>query len=156
MLRVERDVGLVDAANYGRLCQPFLMEQAHERFKTNSHFVWMDFASLEYPVYPKEKIRWEEICHGKISMAMVNGLPDVSMCVIPSGLLNSICRELTGLCDDSIRRTGTLPRAEVLWLQVMREHPDWFDLHVLPGERQLFSEILPSVQREKRKRFIGE
>lgn len=144
-LRADRRVIMADPENYLRLCRPFLLAQAKERLLTNSHYLWIDFDYLKYPVYEKERIQWEMLCTSKIAIAMVGHQPDPSLIVVPEARIQPLCREIISLCDDHVRRSDRLPEENALWKALIREHPDWFELIDLPNPGELLGIAINSV-----------
>ena len=137
-----------DLPRYARLSRPFLLAQSREKFLTHSHYIWMDMDYLSYPVYEGAALDWETICTERIVLAQVNGKPDMSMIVVPEGRLLTLCHEITALCENWVLRTGCLPDDREMWKLLMKEHPDWFRLIDLPGERELFGLTMTSRAEE--------
>ena len=42
-------------------------------------------------------------------------------------------------CLTFLNQRGDLPTETMLWQMIIREHPEWFQLHVTPVQRQLFT-----------------
>lgn len=134
-----------DALNYVKLSKPFLLAVTREKFLTHSHYVWIDFGCLRYPVYEHAYLDWESICTDRIVLAVVDGLPDASMIVVPERLLKPLCKEFA---DRVAREQTRLPRETALWTRLIHDKPEWFDLRILPGHRELFT-LLTTVRGEE-------
>jgi len=78
---------------------------------------------------------------------MVEGVPDVSMLVVPDAMLLTLCREIAALCEQELGSRGHLPMETELWLMLVKEHRDWFELIDLPGNRELLT--LAMMPREE-------
>lgn len=131
-----------DPLGYVRLCKPFMLARSREKFMSHSHYVWIDFDYLRYPVYERAALDWSAVCGDRIVMATVDGVPDARMIVVPQDRLEPLCREISALCQLWRTRKKALPSESELWLRLMRDHPDWF--RTLPQSRQaqLFARIM--------------
>ena len=145
-LQTESVVGPDEALNYIKLSKPFLLNATREKFLTHSHYVWMDFGCLRYPVYEHAWLDWESICTDRIVLATVGGVPDLSMLVVPERLVRPLCKEIADRCA---RETGRLPQETTLWKLLIHDKPEWFDLRPLPGVRELFT-LLTTARGEER------
>lgn len=137
-----------DYGNYVRLCKPFLLAQSREKFMLHSHYIWLDFDYLRYPVYERTALDWRELCTDRICLAMVGDQPDTSMLVLPQERIEPLCREISALCGVEQLAGRPLPQENDLFLRIMHDHPDWF--HTIPcGEkRQLLNRTMPERGRE--------
>ena len=144
-LQTESVVGPDEALNYIKLSKPFLLGATREKFLTHSHYVWMDFGCLRYPVYEHAWLDWESICTDRIVLATVGGVPDLSMLVVPERLVRPLCKEIADRCA---RETGRLPQETTLWKLLIHDKPEWFDLRPLPGVRELFT-LLTTARGEE-------
>jgi len=133
---------------YARLSKAFLLAQAREKFLHHTHYIWMDFSYQRYPVYERTAFDWGNICQDKITLATVEGMPDLSMIAVPDGRVLTLCRELTALCEQYLQEEGRLPEEEEIWLRMMVEHPDWFSTVEMPGRRELFTMTMMSREEE--------
>ena len=145
-LPVERVVAPEETLNFLKLSKPFMLSASREKFLTHSHYVWMDFGCLRYPVYEYAWLDWESICTDRIVLAMVGGVPDLSMLVVPERLVRPLCKEIADRCS---RETGRLPQETTLWMLLIHDKPEWFDLRPLPGVRELFT-LLTTGRGEER------
>lgn len=144
-LPVESVVTPEEMLNVLKLSKPFMLSATREKFLTHSHYVWMDFGCLRYPVYEYAWLDWESICTDRIVLAMVGGVPDLSMFVVPERLVRPLCKEIADRCK---RETGRLPQETTLWLLLIHDRPEWFDLRPLPGVRELFT-LLTTARGEE-------
>lgn len=148
MLPVQSPVQAEDELNYLKLSKPFLLARSREKFLEHTHYIWMDFGCLRYPVYERAALDWDVICTDRIVLATVDGQPDGSMIVVPDARLLTLCREITALCENSLNDGLGLPAETALWQTLIREHPDWFTLQEMPGPRELFTLCLMSREEE--------
>ena len=144
-LPVESVVAPEEVLNVLKLSKPFMLSATREKFLTHSHYVWMDFGCLRYPVYEYAWLDWESICTDRIVLAMVGGVPDLSMFVVPERLVRPLCKEIADRCA---RETGRLPQETTLWMLLIHDRPEWFDLRPLPGVRELFT-LLTTARGEE-------
>ncbi len=128
-----------DALNLIKLSKPFLLGTSREKFLTHSHYVWMDFGCLRYPVYEQAFLDWESVCGERIVFAAVNGKPDLSMFTVPEKLVLPLCREIAARCDKALKADGHLPQEEALWAELVHDKPEWFQVRELPGYRELLT-----------------
>ena len=91
------------------------------------------------------KARDREVCTDKIMIAMVNGIPDPTMFVVPDAQVLTLAREMEARCLTYLNQRGDLPTETELWQIIIREHPEWFQLIVMPVERQLFTRLTTDV-----------
>ena len=144
-LQTESVVGPDETLNFIKLSKPFMLSATREKFLTHSHYVWMDFGCLRYPVYEHAWLDWENVCTDRIVLAMVGGVPDLSMLVVPERLIRPLCKEIADRCA---RETGRLPQETTLWMLLIHDKPEWFDLRPLPGVRELFT-LLTTARGEE-------
>ena len=147
-LPVEGEVAPEDALNYMKLSKMFILAQSREKFLHHSHYGWIDFGCLRYPVYERAALDWENICTDQIMMATVDGEPDTSMIMVPDERLLTLCREISALCDGAVAAEGRLPEEAALWKKLMDEHPDWFQLVEMPGRRELMTMTMMNREEE--------
>ena len=133
---------------YARLSKAFLLAQAREKFLHHTHYIWMDFSYQRYPIYERAAFEWGNICQDKITLATVEGMPDLSMIAVPDERVLTLCRELTALCEQYLQDEERLPEEEEIWLRMMVEHPDWFCTVEMPGRRELFTMTMMSREEE--------
>lgn len=126
-------------SEYVHLCKAFLLAQAREKFMTHSHYIWMDFDYLTYPVYERSSLAWDAICGDRITVAMVDGQVDTSMVVVPEERIEPLCREIAARCAMSLKNSIFLPVETVLWGELCHDHPDWFQTIPRPRTGQLLS-----------------
>lgn len=74
-----------EALNYLRLSRVFLLRKTREKYPNQTHYVWVDFGYQRYPVYEGAAVNWDAVCQETICLAMVGGVPDTSMIVVPAG-----------------------------------------------------------------------
>lgn len=120
------------------LSKTTVIAAARDKYLTPSHYVWMDPDCIRFPVYDRSFFDWEPICTDKIVMAMVGGVPDTTMFVIPEKLVLSIARDLQARALTLLEQRGQLPDETELWTLAIHENPDWFSLVALPVRGQLF------------------
>ena len=147
-LPVEGELPPGETINYIKLSKPFILARSREKFLNHSHFIWMDYGYLRYPVYERACIDWANVCSDRIVLSMVNGVPDISMLVVPDAMLLTLCREIAAVCENELNTRGHLPMETELWLMLIREHGDWFELVELPGDRELFTLTMMSREEE--------
>ena len=144
-LPVESVVPPEETLNFIKLSKPFMLNATREKFLTHSHYVWLDFGCLRYPVYEHVWLDWDGVCTDRIVLAMVDGVPDLSMLVVPENLVRPLCKEIADRCAQG---AGRLPAETTLWLLLIHDKPEWFDLRPLPGVRELFA-MLMTVRGEE-------
>lgn len=147
-LQVDTDIAPQEAANFFRLSKPFIMAQSREKFLHHSHYAWIDFGYLRYPVYERAALDWDNICTDKIVLATVNGVPDPSMIVAPDERVLTLCREIHALCEAELSASACLPKETALWTTLTKEHPDWFQLIEMPARRELLTMTMMSREEE--------
>ena len=124
---------------YLRLSVPSLLLHTWESSPEYSHYIAMDFDYLRYSVYDRTALDWRTVCGGRITLAMVDGKPDLGMVAVPGDCIRKLQREFQALVNDALMRTYILPAADGIWLRVIREHPDWFQLLDLPGPSEMLA-----------------
>lgn len=137
-----------EALNYLRLSRVFLLRKTREKYPNQTHYVWVDFGYQRYPVYEGAAVNWDAVCQETICLAMVGGVPDTSMIVVPAGRLDAVCQETLALCQAALEAGESLPWEQDLWLQMMQAHPDWFTPVELPGPRELLGLTMLSREEE--------
>lgn len=147
-LPLEVDVRPEDALNFLRLSKPFLLSQGREKFLSHSHYAWIDFGYLRYPVYERAALDWEALCTDKIVLAQVNQQPDTSMLVVPEARLNALCQEVQRRCEESLAQRRALPKEEELWRAMLHDLPDWFTPVELPARHALLDLTMMSREEE--------
>ena len=121
------------------LSKAAILAKARDRELTHTHYVWLDADCLQFPVYHGTAFRWENLCTDRIVIAMVGGLPDPTMFTVPDSMVLTLEREMEARCLTYLNQRGDLPTEQELWQLIIREHPEWFQLKVMPVERQLFT-----------------
>ncbi len=147
-LPVEENMPQEQALNYVRLCKPFLLAQSREKQLGHTHYVWVDFGYLRYPVYERASLDWEALCTDKITLATVGGVPDLSVVVMPQEQVLPLCREIDALCRRAWKAEGRFPEEAELWQGLIREHPDLFRTVDMPAPRELLTLALTSREAE--------
>ena len=122
-----------------RLSKAAILAKARDRELTHSHYIWLDADCVQYPLYPGTVYRWQQVCTDRIVIAMVGGVPDPTMFCVPDGLVLTLAREMEARCLTCLNQRGDLPTEAELWQLIIREHPEWFQLKVMPVARQLFT-----------------
>lgn len=149
-LNVPDEMIQADYANYVRLCKPFLLVQSREKYMMHSHYMWLDFDYLRFPLYEKAALDWSTLCGDRICLAMVDDVPDTSMVVFPQDRLEPFCREIQAICT-TLRASGKpLPQERELYCRLMHDHPDWFSTVIRPVPKQLLYLALTPRGREWR------
>lgn len=115
-----------------KLSKPFILSVTREKFLSHTHYVWIDFDYLRYPVYSRAAIDWRGVCTDKIVLATVDGQPDLSMITVPETRLNDLCAGVRSQCRTAAALTGELPDETAVWTSLLMLHPDWFDTIELP------------------------
>ncbi len=126
-----------------RLSKPFLLAAARDRDPNRSHYIWMDFDYLRYPVYGKTALDWPVICGQRVTVGWVNGRPDLSMFCVPEMQVLPLCRDFSAISAAAVARTGELPEERAVWERIIREQPLRFETVELPAERELFTLTMP-------------
>ena len=121
------------------LSKATILAKARDRELTHSHYIWLDADCVQFPLYQGSVFRWQRVCTDKIVIAMVNGEPDPTMFAVPDGMVLTLAREMEARCLTFLSQRGDLPTGTELWQLIIREHPDWFQLKVMPVTRQLFT-----------------
>lgn len=137
-----------ETIDYIKLSKPFVLARSRERFLSHSHYIWIDYGYLRYPVYERASIDWANVCSDRIVLSLVDGVPDVSMLVVPDSMLLPLCQEIEALCRQEQRSRGHLPMETEMWLMLISQHGDWFELVELPGPRELFTLALLNREEE--------
>ena len=104
-----------------------------------SHLVWTDFGQPAWLTDSKAALNWQALCTDRIVMAEVDGVPDPSCFCVPAPLLTPLAREISGLCENALRRTGQLPTEAQLWKALTTRQPRWFEWKPLPERERLLS-----------------
>lgn len=143
-LPVKKEPAPQETLNFFRLSKPFILAQSREKFLHHTHYIWLDFGCLRYPVYERAALDWEILCQDKIVLAMVGGVPDTSMLVVPDARLLILCREMAAICEAE----ETLPAEKDVWLKLIRDHGDWFHLVDMPARRELLTMTMMSREEE--------
>lgn len=138
-LSVPDEALMQNLPGYVQLCKAFLLAQAREKFMTHSHYIWMNFDYLTYPVYERASLAWDAICGDRITVAMVYNRVDTSMVVVPEERIEPLCREIAAQCAMSLKDDGLLPDEVMLWDVLCHDHPDWFQTVPRPRKGQLLS-----------------
>ena len=136
---------------YARLSRPFLLAAAREQDMRRSHYVWMDFGYLRYPVYDRAAVDWDVVCGDRITIARVpgeGGMPDDSMFCVPEAEVLPLCRDFERLCREARRNRDRLPPAEEVWAWLISTAPERFEVVDLPNPRELFGLTMPGRDEE--------
>lgn len=147
-LPVKCEMDEEETIDYIKLCKPFILARSRERFLGHSHYIWMDYGYLRYPVYERASIDWANVCSDRIVLSTVDGIPDVSMLVVPDKMLLLLCREIAALCASELESRGHLPMETEMWFMLIQQHGDWFELVELAGPRELFTLALMNREEE--------
>ncbi len=123
------------------LSRPFLLAAAREKDMGHSHYIWMDFDYLWYPIYERTAVDWPLLCGEKICLAEVDGVPDPSMVCVPSELVLPLCQSFGAVFEALRRRGGALPADTEVWRQLIAARPERFEVIALPEPRELFGLI---------------
>ena len=122
-----------------QLSKAAILAKARDRELTHSHYIWLDADCVQVPLYAGSVFRFQQVCTDKIVIAMVNGAPDPTMFSVPDSLVLTLAREMEARCLTVLNQRGDLPTETELWQLIIREHPEWFQLRVMPVARQLFT-----------------
>ena len=133
---------------YLALSVPFLLRAAREEHEGRTHFLWLDSDVLRWPVYARMAFDWETICGERVTVAVVDGRPDLSAVCVPEALVLPLCRAVQDVCDRISAGTGSLPDPAAAWSALMEEQPGLFDPVELPAPRELFTLTMPSRDEE--------
>lgn len=116
-----------------------LLAHSREKFLNHTHYAWIDFGYLRYPVWEGVMLDMRLICTREIVMATVDGRPDPSLIVVPEDLLTELTREVQVLCAHLYQLEKRVPEEERIWNILLAEHPQWFRLVEMAGRRELFT-----------------
>lgn len=141
-LPVQAELSAVDGLKFIKLSKPFMLRTSREKFFTHSHYVWMDFGCLRYPVYENTWLDWKDLCTDKIVLGCVAGVPDLSMFTVPESRLMDLCREIGERSARKLRLDGHLPEESDLWEEMIQDWPQWFDVREIHQPRQLLTQLL--------------
>ena len=122
-----------------QLSKAAILAKARDRELTHSHYIWLDADCVQFPLYEGACFRFQQVCTDKIVIAMVSGEPDPTMFSVPDTLVLTLAREMEARCLTYLSQRGDLPTETELWQLIIREHPEWFQLKVMPVQRQLFT-----------------
>ena len=141
-VNVQRRLEKKELADYIRLSRPAVLAASREKFPGHSHYLFVEFDIIHYPIYNGSALDWSVICTDRIVMGMVDRKPDLSMMCVPEERVIPLKREVDVLCEDAMSRDDELPDAEEIFMKIAHEHPDWFTFMELPGPRELLSLIM--------------
>jgi hypothetical protein len=141
-VNVQRRLEKKELADYIRLSRPAVLAASREKFPGHSHYLFVEFDIIHYPIFNGSALDWSVICTDRIVMGMVNRKPDLSMMCVPEERVIPLKREVDVLCEDAMSRDDELPDAEEIFMKIAHEHPDWFTFMELPGPRELLSLIM--------------
>ena len=137
-----------NAAAWAVLSAPFLLAAARDADRSRTHYLWLDFDILRYPVYEKTALDWQTVCIDRIHIARVAGRADPTMFSVPEALVPMLCDDFSLLCEKSIRETGALPDPVGVWDTLLDAHPEHYEAIDLPAERELLSLTMPLRDEE--------
>ena len=137
-----------NAAAWAMLSAPFLLAAARDADRSRTHYLWLDFDILRYPVYEKTALDWQTVCIDRIHIARVAGRADPTMFSVPEALVPMLCDDFSLLCEKSIRETGALPDPIGVWDTLLDAHPEHYEAIDLPAERELLSLTMPLRDEE--------
>ena len=147
-LPLQVDITPANGLNFVKLSKMFLLLQGREKYLNHSHYVWMNFGYLRYPVYERAAFDWSQLCTDRIVLATISQQADTSMIVVPEGMLKMLCQEITRICSDYLARSHTLPQEQQLWQQLLREKSNWFSPIELPTTHALFDLTMDNSREE--------
>lgn len=130
------------------LSKTALLAAARNRYPDRSHYVWMDFDYLGYPVYPRAAVDWDVVCTQRITMAWAAGRPDPSMICVPDAEVLPLQRDFAVLCRAAMSRADRLPAEAEVWRNLALAFPARFELVELPGPGELFGLTMPGRDEE--------
>lgn len=145
-VRVDLDEG--EKLNFLRLSKIFLVAQGREKYLSHSHYAWIDFGYLQYPVYNRASLDWQALCTDKAVIAMVQGKPDTSMMVLPENLIGTIGRGLLAICEEALHQGLPLPKEEDAMARLVAENPAWFTTIDRPRAGALFDITMMAREEE--------
>lgn len=132
-----------DEQTYVRLSKPFMLAQCRQQSLRYSHYVWLNFDYMRYPVYEGETLDWHNVCDDCINIGMVDHQLDLSMIVVPEERVEPLCREISMICNRNWQRGNPLPTEQEVWIELYGMHGEWFHVHQLPGSHELLSLTMP-------------
>ncbi|HNX61376.1 MAG TPA: hypothetical protein PKN45_01950 [Candidatus Limiplasma sp.] len=117
--------------------QWLLLERAAHAYPTATHIAWLDIDVLSHPLCPDACPDFSVLMDDRIHLGFVDGHPDASLAVVPRSLLRVMAREVQTVTQlDEVMKRGFSERS--LLRRLLRRHPEFFTLHMLPRKGLLF------------------
>ena len=133
-----------------------LLARVSKSYPGFSHFAWVNCDILQHPVPAASVPNFSHLTDETIHLAVVEGVPDGSMMVVPQKHLKLLSREVHGLTqvDAAIKRSFS---EESMLLRLLEKYPDLFTLHDMPQKHLLFATGLePEFLEEETKRLLPD
>ena len=127
-LPVNRKLTEEEATAQMALNPMFFLARCKERNPGHTHYAWVDPAAVYYPVDPDTYPDLKPFCTGRITLATVDGKPDLTTVIVPSQLLTPLCAEITAICEPATRKPVPFPTATELWNDLIDRFPSRFTL----------------------------
>ena len=114
-----------------------LLAKTAEQHPDFEFVAWVNMDILKHPICPQAEPDFTLLMDGRIHLATVNAIPDLSFVLVPAELLKPLCRLTLNLTqvDDELKRGFS---EAALWQRLIHQHPDWFCLHPMPKKHLLF------------------
>lgn len=117
----------------------WVLAQGREKYLDHTHYIWMDFDYLRYPVYPGTALHWQGICTDRVTISRVGDHLDFSMIVVPDEMVSVLRREILAICEREKKLKGGLPEPEAVIRELAHLMPARFDFPDTPSDHELFS-----------------
>ena len=114
-----------------------LLAKTAEQHPDFEFVAWVNMDILKHPICPQAEPDFTLLMDGRVHLATVNAIPDLSFVLVPAELLKPLCRLTLNLTqvDDELKRGFS---EVALWQRLIHQHPDWFCLHPMPKKHLLF------------------
>ena len=117
--------------------QWLLLERAAHAYPTAAHLAWLDIDALSHPLCPDACPDFSALMDDRIHLGFVDGSPDASFTVVPRALLRVLAREVQTVTQLDVVMKRELGEKQ-LFRRLLRRHPEFFTLHMLPRKGLLF------------------
>lgn len=136
--------------------KPLLLLKTAEQHPDFDSVAWVNMDTLKHPLCPQAEPDFTPMMDGRIHLATVNAIPDLSFVMVPAELLKPLCRLTVNLTqvDDELKRGFS---EVTLWQRLIHQCPNWFCLHPMPKKHLLFlTGFDPALLDERYRALLGE
>ena len=136
--------------------KPLLLLKTAEQHPDFDSVAWVNMDTLKHPICPQAEPDFTPLMDGRIHLATVNAIPDLSFVMVPAELLKPLCRLTVNLTqvDDELKRGFS---EVTLWQRLIHQCPNWFCLHPMPKKHLLFlTGFDPALLDERYRALLGE